>query len=243
MDKDTDSIREDSDVKEFTDKYIHKEHPVVRALKTDDEMAERVDWREHDAVTKVVHQGNCGSCWAFSTAGILEGAYSIKTGKPAVPLSVQQMLDCVNPSNGVTLRTKGCDGGLVQEVLDYFEDSYINEAGKYPYRGRLKECRQRGWQLAPLKEEKRIFMDKIDRLLRRDQGDKRLSFLMNVKRWFKIQSYSPAALKKALTMGPVSITMNADNLPFEFYFGGIIQSKRCKPEVNHMVLAIGYGVQ
>ena len=66
---------------------------------------------------------------------------------------------------------------------------------------------------------------------------------MNVKRWFKVQSQNPSALKKALTMGPVGISMNAGDFSFEFYFRGIYQSKNCLPKINHVVLAVGYGVQ
>jgi len=51
------------------------------------------DWADHGAVGKVANQGNCGSCWAFSTVGALEGLAFIEKGK-LLSLSQQQLVDC-----------------------------------------------------------------------------------------------------------------------------------------------------
>ena len=57
------------------------------------ELPESFDWRDQGAVSEVKNQGQCGSCWAFSTTEEIESVW-ILSGKPAQILSEQQIVDC-----------------------------------------------------------------------------------------------------------------------------------------------------
>jgi len=84
-----------------------------------------VDWRNHNAVTPVKNQGSCGSCWAFSTTGSLEGAHAIKSGN-LVSLSESQLMNCSS-------KNSGCNGGLMDLAFTYAETNPIMADSEWPY--------------------------------------------------------------------------------------------------------------
>ena len=91
-----------------------------------------IDWVAAGAVNPVQDQGACGSCWAFSAAGALEGAYEIKYGK-LVKFSEQQLVDCDPQSSG-------CSGGEMFWAFDYYKDHGACFEENYEYSGYDLDC-------------------------------------------------------------------------------------------------------
>ncbi|XP_015276074.1 PREDICTED: cathepsin L1-like [Gekko japonicus] len=87
-----------------------------------------VDWRKKGYVTQVKDQGNCGSCWAFSATGALEGLH-FKVTKHLVSLSEQNLIDCSGK-----FRNRGCGGGNASWAFLYVQHNKgINSEKTYPY--------------------------------------------------------------------------------------------------------------
>ncbi|XP_060937864.1 cathepsin K [Limanda limanda] len=92
-----------------------------------------VDYRKKGMVTAVKNQGSCGSCWAFSSCGALEGQLAKQTGQ-LVDLSPQNLVDCVTENNG-------CGGGYMTNAFKYVqENGGIDSEEAYPYVGEDQSC-------------------------------------------------------------------------------------------------------
>jgi len=94
-----------------------------------------VDWREKGTVSDVKFQGSCGSCWAFSAIGALEGLNYITTGKLEL-FSEQQLVDCCKRGE-----SNGCKGGLMDDAFDYTAENGIETEADYPYKGSDNQCK------------------------------------------------------------------------------------------------------
>jgi len=106
-----------------------------RAKKSNVVPNDAVDWRDQGAVNPIKDQGQCGSCWAFSTVQAAESANFLKSGT-LYSFSEQNLVDCVTSCNG-------CNGGLMEPAYDYIisnQNGQFESEEDYPYVAQDQNC-------------------------------------------------------------------------------------------------------
>ncbi|OEL24911.1 putative cysteine protease RD19D [Dichanthelium oligosanthes] len=174
------------------------------------------DWRDRGAVTGVKMQGACGSCWAFSTTGAVEGANFLATGK-LLDLSEQQLIDCDHTCSAVARNecNNGCAGGLMTNAYEYLMKSGgLMEQHSYRYTGAPGPCRF---------DPERVAV-RVANFTAVPAGDERQIRAALVRR------------------GPLAVALNAAFM--QTYVGGVSCPLVCpRAWVNHGVLLVGYGAR
>ena len=96
--------------------------------------APSVDWVEAGAVTAIKNQGQCGSCWAFSTTGSVEGINAIKTGK-LLSVSEEELVSCSHNGN------MGCSGGLMDNAFKWIvKNKGLDSEADWAYTAATGKC-------------------------------------------------------------------------------------------------------
>lgn len=178
-----------------------------------------LDWRELGAVTNVKDQGSCGSCWAFSTTGSLEGAYQVKTGV-LKSFSEQQLVSCDMLENGGTGGDHGCHGGMMDDAFMFVANNNgLCTEEDYPYTSGTSK--KNGECYTTCKEDK----------------------LSDIAKYVDVRPKSDESLMTALMTGPVSVAIQANQLKFQLYKSGVLKATDCGDELDHGVLVVGWGVE
>jgi C1A family cysteine protease len=126
---------------EFASQYLGFVNKGVEAQNVDYEAGFEVPnaaftWQGKGVITPVKNQGQCGSCWAFSTTGTVEGYWAINKG--SLPnLSEQQLVDCV----GVAYGCLGCNGGQMSGALKWIKANGVTTETAYPYTAQDGTCK------------------------------------------------------------------------------------------------------
>lgn len=173
-----------------------------------------VDWVAKGAVTPVKDQGQCGSCWSFSTTGALEGAFFVKNQR-LESFSEQQLVDCDNLKNGG--KDHGCNGGLMDNAFDWIhKNGGLCTEQSYPYVS--GQTMKAGTCTTTCKlVSGSIVQNHVDVTAKSDQ-----------------------AMMEALAKQPVSVAIEADQKEFQLYKSGVFTAA-CGTNLDHGVLVVGYG--
>jgi len=176
-----------------------------------------VDWRTKGVVTPVKNQGQCGSCWAFSTVEEIESDW-ILAGNAMVELSPEQIVDCDTVD-------QGCNGGDTTTAYQYVEKAGLESEASYPYTSGLASG--------------------VDGGSSGSGGPSTCSYkaadvVVNITGY----SYGTTGnnentmMANVASLGPMSVCLATGG--WQTYSSGILTAATCGTSVDHCVQVVGY---
>eukprot|EP01133_Synstelium_polycarpum_P007920 gene7920-9301_t len=210
----------DLTAEEFAKYYLNSaEHirnpnaPVAADLPVD-AIPSAFDWRTKGAVTPVKNQGQCGSCWSFSTTGNVEGQWFL-AGNTMVGLSEQNLVDCDHECMEYENQQScdaGCDGGLTPNAYEYIiKTGGIDTEASYAYTAADGKCA----------------------FTANNIGAK-------ISNWTYVSQNETQMAAYLVANGPLSIAADAEE--WQFYIGGVFDLP-CGKTLDHGILIVGYGAE
>ena len=106
--------------------------PIKREIK-------EFNWRDKspECIGPIEDQGNCGSCWAFSSSGLLADRFCIHSkGAIKTRFSPQEMINC-------NYENFGCTGGYLMTTIDYLQIEGLVSNTCVPYAEKVNQCSYR----------------------------------------------------------------------------------------------------
>lgn len=185
-----------------------------------------VNWVTAGVVTPVKNQGQCGSCYAFSTIGLLESLYKQKF-KTDINLSEQEMVDC--SGNG------GCGGGNMYTTLNYIKTSGIHLETADPYKAVVSSKCPYTADSYKTGAAATAAMSTAGSA----------TTVLKVASLTEVGNKSLFSLLNALQTSPVTVAINVVNSLYS-YSSGLYPAASCgtpvQDNINHAVLAVGYSI-
>lgn len=244
----------DMSPEDFKSTYLPRKMSAIEAKKGSalyeapalQDLPASIDWRTQNAVTEVKDQSSCGSCWAESAVGNIEGRYYLAhkdSMQAAVSLSVQQVIEC-DPHD------YACYGGFPKGAYEYvIENGGLASNVDYPYNvdgyGHViclanqtfnQTCGDGLCDDPPLTADCDLTC-----------SDKKHTSVASINSWTAIPEDEDKMAAELAANGPISIGLDAAGsfgviAPWlQFYKSGVANPRFCTNTVDHGVLAVGYG--